>query len=62
MKDEARGAAIEEFVGLQSKMYSFLVDNSEHTKAKGVNRNIVTTIIHNKYKDTLLNNKFFFFF
>ena len=35
MKDETGGVAIEEFVGLKPKMYSFLVDdNSEHNKAK----------------------------
>ena len=28
MKDELRVAAIEEFVGLKPKMYSFLVDNN----------------------------------
>ena len=39
-------------------MYSFLVDdNSEHKKAKGMSRNVVATISHNKYKDVLLNNK-----
>ena len=27
IKDETGGAAIEEFVGLKPKMYSFLVDN-----------------------------------
>ena len=33
-------------------MYSFLVDdNSEHKKAKDVNKNVVATIIHNEYKD-----------
>ena len=26
-------------------------------KAKGVNENVVTTIIHNEYKDVMLNNK-----
>ena len=58
MKDETRGDAIGEFVGLKPKMCSFLVkDNSENKKAKGVNRNVVTTISHNKYKDVLLNNK-----
>ena len=34
MKDETGGVAIEEFVGLKPKMYSFLVDNSEHKKPK----------------------------
>ena len=52
MKDETGGVTVEEFVGLKSKMYSFLVDdNSEHKKAKGVNRNVVATISHNEYKD-----------
>ena len=38
MKDKTAGVAIEEFVGLEPKMYSFLVeDNSKHKKAKGVN-------------------------
>ena len=58
MQDETAGAAIIEFVGLKSKMYSNLVDdNSEHKKAKGVNRNIVVTISHNEYKDVLLSKK-----
>ena len=34
MKDETGGAEIKTFVGLKPKMYSFLVDNSEHRKAK----------------------------
>ena len=56
MQDETRGVAIEECVGLKPKMYSFLVDNSEHKKAKCMNEN-VATIGHNEYKDVLLNNK-----
>ena len=51
------GVTIEEFLGLKSKMYSFLVENSEYKKAKGVNRNIVPTVSHNEEKDVLLNNK-----
>ena len=43
MKDETGGVLVEEFVGLKPKMYSFLVDNNEHKKAKGVNKNIVAT-------------------
>ena len=51
MKDENGGNAIEEFDGLKPKMYSFLVgNNSEHKKAKCVNRNVVATISHNEYK------------
>ena len=39
-------------------MYSFLVDdNSELKKAEGVNKNFVTTVSYNQYKDVLLNNK-----
>ena len=39
-------------------MYSYLADdNSEQKKTKGVNRNVVATIIHNKYKDVLLKKK-----
>ena len=49
---------IKEFDELKPKMYSYLVDdNSEHKKAKGVNKNVVAKISHNKYKDILLNNK-----
>ena len=57
MKDDTGGVAIEEFVGLKPKTYTFLVDNIEHEKAKGVNKNVVATINHNEYKDVLLNNK-----
>ena len=58
MKNKTAGVAIEEFVGLKSKMYSYLVnDNSEHKEAKGMNRNAVATISHNEYKDVLLNKK-----
>ena len=39
------GIAIKEFVGLNPKIYSFLIDdNSEHEKAKGVNKNVFVTI------------------
>ena len=56
MKDETAEVVIEEFVTLKSKMYSYL-HNSKHKKAKGVNRNVVATISHSKYKDVLLNKK-----
>ena len=48
MKDKTAGVAIKEFVGLKQKMYLHLVND---------NRNVVTTIRHNEYKDALLNNK-----
>ena len=35
---------ISEFVGLKSKMYALIdVDNEEHKKAKGLNKNVVKT-------------------
>ena len=58
MKDETAGVSIEEFFGLKSKIYSYLVnDNGEHKKAKDVNRNVVAKISHNKYEDVFLNKK-----
>ena len=50
--------AIEEFVGLKPKMYSYLVDDkSKHKNAKSVNENVIATTSHNKYKDVLMNRK-----
>ena len=51
MTDETAGVTIKEFVGLRPKIYSFLVgDNSEHEKAKGVNRNVVAPLSHMNIK------------
>ena len=59
MKNETAGVAIEEFVRLKPKMYSYLIDdNSEHKKAKGVNRNVVATKSHSEYRDVSLNKKY----
>ena len=39
-------------------IYSYLVhDNSDDKKENGFNRNVVTTISHNEYKDVSLNQK-----
>ena len=35
-------------------MYSFLLDNIEHKKAKGVNKDVAARISHNEYKNVLL--------
>ena len=52
MEGETAGVAIEEFIGLKSKMYSYLVDeNSVHKKANSVNKNVVAVISHYEYKD-----------
>ena len=55
MKDETGGVATEKRFELKAKLYAFLVDNSEHKKAKGVNRNVVAVITYNEYKDVLFN-------
>ena len=47
MKDETAGVGIKEFVGLNPKMYSFLLDDSsEHKKAKSVNKNLIAIRSH----------------
>ena len=58
MKYKTGGVTIKEFVGLKTKMYSLLVDDSsEHKKAKGADKNVAATISHVEYKDVLLNKK-----
>ena len=48
MNDKTGDIATEKFFGLESKMYSFLVDdNREHKKAKDVNRNVLAIIFPN---------------
>ena len=56
MKDKSVAVAIEEFVGLKPKICLYMVDdNSEHIKAKVVNKNVVAIISYNEYKKVLLN-------
>ena len=57
MKNETSGVASEEFFRLKVKIYSFFVDNSEHKKAKHVNRNVFATTSHDEYKNVLMNNE-----
>ena len=55
MKAKTGGVTIEKCVGLKSKMYSFLVDDSsEYRHAKSFNKNVVATIKHDQYKNDLL--------
>ena len=56
-KDEAAGVPICEFVGLRSKMYSYMKDNQKGGKtAKGIKKNIIKKdITHENYKNTLFN-------
>ena len=58
-KDESAGIPITEFVGLRSKMYSYIKDNQKGGKtAKGIKKNVIkNNIMHDDYKETLFNNK-----
>ena len=58
-KDEAAGIPITEFVGLRSKMYSYIKNNQKVGKtAKGIKKNIIKNDIkHENYKEVLFNNK-----
>ena len=58
-KDEASGTPIVEFVGLRSKMYSYMKDNKQGSRtAKGIKKNVIKQKIqHDNYKDTLFNKK-----
>ena len=58
-KDEAKGVPINEFVGLRSKMYSYIKDNQEEERtAKGIKKNVIKqNLKHQDYKETLFNMK-----
>ena len=58
-KDEAAGLPICEFVGLRSKMYSYIKDDQKGGKtAKGIKKNVIKKdITHENYKQTLFNNQ-----
>ena len=57
--DEAAGIPITEFIGLRSKMYSYIKDNQKGGKtAKGIKKNIIkNNIKHEDYKNILLENR-----
>ena len=58
-KDETCGIPITEFIGLKSKMYSYVKDNEKGGRtAKGIKKNIIkNNIKHEDYKNTLINNE-----
>ena len=58
-KDEVSGIPINEFIGLRSKMYSYLKDTDEcGKKRRKVIKNVIKKDIkHENYKDILFNNK-----
>ena len=55
-KEERADLPIKELVRLKTKIYFFLIDDSnENTKAKVVNKNFVSSTSQNEYKDVLLS-------
>ena len=58
-KDEACGVPIVEFIGLQSKMYSYVKDDEKGGRTtKGIKKNVIkNNIKHKDYKNTLINNE-----
>ena len=58
-KDEASVLPITEFIGLRSKMYSYMKDNNKGGKtAKGIKKSVIKKDIqHNNYRDVLFNSK-----
>lgn len=54
-KDESCSKIMTEFVGIRSKMYSYLIqnDHNTHTKAKGVNKTAQKYIKHENYKHAI---------
>ena len=58
-KDEACGFPITEFVGLKSKMYSYIKSGGKGGKtAKGIKKNVIKNNIKQEdYKNVLLNNE-----
>ena len=58
-KDEAAGIPITEFVGLRSKMYSYMKDNQKGRKtAKGIKKSVIKNeITHDNYKNILLSRE-----
>ena len=58
-KDESAGIPVTEFIGLRSKMYSYIKDNMNGGKtAKGIKKNVIKKDLkHEDYKNVLFNNK-----
>ena len=58
-KDKVSGIPINEFIGLRSKMYSYLKYTDECRKTvEGIKKNVIKKDIkHENYKDILFNNK-----
>ena len=61
MKDQLVGSPIKEFIGLRSKMYSYIKDNEKGGKtAKGIKKNIIKNEIkHEDSKNTLFSQQMY---
>ena len=59
MKDECASIPISEFIGLRSKMYSYVKDNKKEARtAKGIKKVVINNNIkHEDYKNVLLENR-----
>ena len=58
MKDESHGLPITEFIGLRSKMYSYMKDNQKEGKTcKGIKKIVKNKITHENYRGVLFNKK-----
>ena len=58
IKNKIGGVVINKFFWLKPKIYSILVSrSSKYKKRKGVNKNVVTRISNNEYKNLWLNKK-----
>ena len=59
MKDETAGVPIVEFIGLRSKMYSYMKNNNKGSKtAKGIKKSVIKKDIdHINYKGTLFSKQ-----
>ena len=58
-KDEAAGIVFNDFIGLRSKIYSYIKDDNKCGKtAKGIKKNIIKQELkHENYKYVLFNNE-----
>lgn len=59
MQEGAAGEIIAEFIGLRSKMYTYIKDNNANCKAaKGIKKIVIkNSLKHDDYKNTLSNNQ-----
>lgn len=58
MKDETESVPVKEFVGLRSKMYRMVHDNTEKRTAKGISKAVIRSKLrHDLYKQCLFNRE-----